>query len=155
MADLIKINPASGDDYATLFSGADSSSTPLGMVHKGDLLKVVSASSGYFQVSYDSGLPDGCRGNGTCMSGMIVAVPYAAVYKDKNRRRIESYANNATTLKILDDKDKKIFKVRVQTRDGVRDGWVETRYIMRDSIDPEQFGEISFKKVDEGDGTDG
>lgn len=155
MADLIKINPASGDSHATLFSGASSSSGSLGTVEKGTLLKVLSRSGKYYQVAYDNKLPPGCRGSGTCMSGMVVAEPFATVYKDKNRRHVESYANNATTLKILDDSNPKIFKVRVNTRDGVRDCWIETRFIMRDSIDPEEFGEISNKYVDEGDGTSG
>lgn len=151
MASLVKVNPASGDDHATLFSNG----VPIGQAKKGTLLKVVGVSKGRYQVAFDNGLPPGCRGSGTCMSGMIVAVPYATVYKDQNRRKVESQANNATTFKILDDSNPKMFKIRVMTRDGMRDCWVETRYIMRDSIDPAEFGEISNKYVDEGDGTNG
>lgn len=155
MASLIKINPASGDTEATLFSSASSESEPIGTVKKGDLLKLLSRSGDYYEVSYDSGLPPGCRGTGTLMTGMVVAYPYATVYKDKKRLRLESYVNNATTLEILDDSDPKTFLIKVMTRDGLRVCWIETRYIMRDTIDPKVFGDTSKKYVDEGDGSNG
>lgn len=144
MADLIKINPASGDEFATLFASGSSSSEQIGKVAKGTMLKVVGVSKGFYQVAYiDPNAPSGIHGEGKCMSGSVVAVPYATMYKDKTKRRIESYVNNGTTCKILDDTNVRIFKIRAVTRDGPKDGWVETRYLMRDSIPPEEFGEIS------------
>ena len=58
MANTIIINPASGDSYATIYSGTDANSSALSTVDKGTILKVVGSTNKFYEIEYDKLLKD-------------------------------------------------------------------------------------------------
>ena len=54
MADMIMINPSSGDKTASLFTGPDSSEAVLETVSKASIMKLVGTSGNYYNVEYNN-----------------------------------------------------------------------------------------------------
>ena len=132
----VQINPASGDDHASLYISPDASSTPVGTVEKGEILKVVGNDNGYYQVALKPTSENKCKGgssdNGTCMAN-----PYTFLYDNPRKYKSLGRINNGTDLKILevDDEHPGMFKVRCVTTNGLRTGYMESRYVYRSSIE--------------------
>lgn len=137
MAKLIQINPASGDKEASLFSGTDEFSEVLETVPKGTILKVLGEGGGYYEVAYENKLPNVPQG-GTLNTGCIIASPYAYMYIDIDRMNLLGKVNNGTVVAILDDSDPKMYKIEAFTTNGQYEGYIEPRYIMRDTISYEE-----------------
>ena len=129
MSKKIMINPASGDDKAALFDPATGEVAMT--VPKGTIFKVVDSNNRYYSVSYDDGSVTGARG-GTENTGVIAAYPSTDLYQESDRKRIIGKMNNGTPINILDDSDPSIFKVSGISTNGKLEGYVRSKYIVRD-----------------------
>ena len=132
MANLVIINPASGDKTASLFASPDSSDEIVTTVEKGTILKVTGTSGNYYMVEYDNGQPNVTKG-GTANTGTIVAYPYVSMYSDLRKTEILGNINNGTPITILDDSNSSLIKVSAFTTQGHLEGYVEAKYIYRDN----------------------
>ena len=126
------INPSSGDKSASLFAGPDASNQILDSVPKGTLLKVTGSSGNFYNVEYDSGMPNVFHG-GTEMTGTIVAYPSAPMYSDTTKTSIVGYVNNGTPCEILNDLHPTMIQLEATTTDGKKSGYVEVKFIYCDS----------------------
>lgn len=131
MANLIMINPSSGDTNASLFTGPDSSDEILNSVPKGTILKTVGTSGNYFIVEYDNGKENVTQG-GSGMTGTVVAYPYTAMYTDVRKSEQIANVNNGSACEIIDDSNTSMIKIRAFTTEGVREGFVQAKFIYRD-----------------------
>ena len=134
MADLVIVNPSSGDKTTSLFTDPDSSSGVVASVEKGTILKVTGTSGNYYMVEYDNGKPNVTQG-GTANTGIVIAYPYATMYLDTRKKAIAGNINNGTAIDILDDSNHTLIKVKAATTQGVLEGYIDAKHIYRDNED--------------------
>ena len=132
MAELVIVNPSSGDKTTSLFTDPDSSSGVVSTVEKGTILKVTGSSGNYYMVEYDNGKPNVTQG-GTANTGTVMAYPYATMYSDTRKKDIAGNINNGTGIEIVDDSNPALIKVRAATTQGHLEGYIDAKYIYRDN----------------------
>lgn len=147
MAETIIISPASGDDYAMLYSGSSATSEQLETVPKGTVMKVIGSNSKFYEVEYDNGQPN-VPGGGSLLTGTIVAYPYAYMFNDTLKTKKIANINNGTPIKIIDETNSNMIKIQALTTEGILEGYVEAKYIYKD-LTPEEGGEIVPPPEDE------
>ena len=132
----VQVNPASGDSVASLYMAPDASGIPVGNVNTGEILKVVGNDNGYYQVAVKPPMDDNSFKGGSADTGTCLANPYTFLYDNPRKYKSLGRINNGTNLKILelDDDHPGMCKVRCVTTNGTRTGYMECRYVYRDSI---------------------
>lgn len=142
MANTIIINPASGDSYATIYSGTDANSSALSTVDKGTILKVVGSTNKFYEIEYDNGLPNEPSG-GSMNTGTLVGYPYVYMYKTSKKSEKIANVNNGTPIIIVDASEeiRPMIEITAQTTEGTLTGFVEAKYVYRD-MTPEEGGSV-------------
>lgn len=134
MAMLIMINPASGDNSASLFTGTESTDEIMESIPKGTILKATGSKGNYYTVEYDNGDSNETKG-GTLDSGTVVSYPYAPMYDDDRRTNQIANINTGTACNILDASKGFIIKIKVFSTEGWKEGYVDAKYIYRDTAE--------------------
>ena len=133
---LVQVNPASGDDHATLFND---SGEALANVDSGTILKVISDNGDTMSVAYTDPNAKNVAFGGGGLTGMIAASPHTFLYTDPHRKTVVSMINNGTPIEIIDeDEALGMFKVSGQTVDGMAEGWIQYRYVFRDPMSADE-----------------
>ena len=125
----VRVNPASGDDHASLTVNGE----PIASVDKGTILKVLGASGSSYKVEYDPTIKDedNVPMGGISSKGVIAADPYTYMYNNQYKHKSLGRLNNGTPIEILELPDKGMYKVSGLTTNGMREGYVEPRFIYR------------------------
>ena len=130
MAKLLRINPANGDKETTIF---DSNGEPIGTLQKGDIVKIVGSSGGFYQIQYKPKDVDNTPLGGTASTGITCGYPYTLIYADDRKRRTLGYFNNGTPITVNDTNEEKgLYQVTGLGTNGMTTGWVEGRFLFRD-----------------------
>lgn len=130
----VKVNPASGDDTAVVYTGASAESTRLGTVEKGEILKVIDRGNQFTEVSMKPTGANEPKG-GSSDEGVSIATPYTYLYNNARKQRTLGRINNGTWIKILELNDNGMYKVKCLTTNGTLTGFMEARYIFRKCLD--------------------
>jgi hypothetical protein len=132
----VRINPSSGDDYATIRLTDNPESPILETVEKGEVLRVMGKENGYYKVAITPKTENVVKG-GSGSTGCCLANPYTYLYNNTRKYKSLGRVNNGTALEILevDDEHPGMFKVKCVTSNGTRIGYMEARYIFRSCIE--------------------
>ena len=131
MANIVMVNPASGDDHASLFAGPDTREGVIDSLSKGTMLKVIGSSGNFHIVEYDNGEENITKG-GSGNTGTVVSYPYASMYNDIRKSTVIAKINTGTACEIIDDSNTAMIKIKAFTTEGTEEGFVEAKFIYRD-----------------------
>lgn len=130
----VKVNPASGDDSAVLYTSSSSESAQVDTVEKGTILKVLDRGSKFTEVQITPRGENEPKG-GSSDQAICIANPYTNMYSDNRRKHVLGRVNNGTWIEILDISDRGMYKVKGQTINGTKTGFMEARYLFRKCLD--------------------
>lgn len=133
----VKVNPASGDDHTILRVSSDSNSTIISTAEKGEILKVVGEEGDQYKVVVKPTSLNNVKG-GSGDTGTCLANPYTYLYLDYMKKKILGKVNNGTDIQIIElaDEHPGFFKVKCQTTNGMKIGYIEVRYVFRSCLEP-------------------